>query len=193
MPVPLGEKASDKFLLARRFSVVQGTKIRPVDDETECGVNKCCQPCEKLKNENIDLLVTAIESFQMQTNSIPFVWKADVDAAYRRIPIRDEDLWAMGIAFKHDNEIWTSQHLATPFGSVGSVHAWHRVGEAISVIAREILRIPLLRYVDDFFSIDRPEVAEHALKCFQRSVGCSVISMCVFVRSAHACSGWCWH
>ena len=91
-----------------------------------------------------------------------------MDAAYRRIPVCDDDLWAMGIMFKHDERIWIAEHSATPFGSIGSVHAWYRIGAAPASIIIKILHIPALRYVDDFFSAEWPGSAIHALICVQR-------------------------
>lgn len=46
-----------------------------------------------------------------------------------------------------------------PFGAVGSVHAWERVGALFLVALRKLLHIPLFRYVDDYFTFDRPVVA----------------------------------
>jgi hypothetical protein len=42
-----------------------------------------------------------------------------------------------------------------PFGYTASVVAWERVGRALTAIIRRILRIPLLRYVDDLFTVTR--------------------------------------
>ena len=39
-----------------------------------------------------------------------------------------------------------SEHWAMPFGAVGSVVAWDRIGEMIAHIATKLLHIPLLRY-----------------------------------------------
>jgi len=41
-----------------------------------------------------------------------------------------------------------------PFGAVASVHAWERVGALVTVAIRRLLHIPVMRYVDDFFSFD---------------------------------------
>ena len=38
----------------------------------------------------------------------------------------------------------------------------------IAHFARRILHIPVLRYVDDYFSAERRELAEHAMQCFAR-------------------------
>ena len=46
--------------------------------------------------------------------------------------------------------------------------------------ARKLLHIPVLRYVDDYFSADRRELVEHAMQCFARLVrlllGCTSIA-----------------
>ena len=43
------------------------------------------------------------------------------------------------------------------FGAVGSVHAWERIGAALTHIARHFLNLALYRYVDDYFGPDRRE------------------------------------
>ena len=52
-------------------------------------------------------------------------------------------------------QTYVSYHRACPFGATSSVHSWERVGAAITVIARRLLRIPAFRYVDDLFGADR--------------------------------------
>ena len=44
-------------------------------------------------------------------------------------------------------------------GEVSSVHNWERAGAMLATICRRLLRIPLLRYVDDLFSADRAALA----------------------------------
>ena len=78
-----------------------------------------------------------------------------------QIPIAPEDRWACGIAFESDGNTVTSQHITAPFGSVASVHAWERVGAALAHLGRNLLKIPVLRYVDDFFGPER-----HVHFCF---------------------------
>ena len=52
-------------------------------------------------------------------------------------------------------QVWWAQHLACPFGAVGSVHGWERIGAAVAHIARVALMLPVLRYVDDYFGPSR--------------------------------------
>ena len=46
-------------------------------------------------------------------------------------------------------------HNGLPFGAAASVVAWHRVGEALARLARRLLMVPVLRYVDDYFGAER--------------------------------------
>ena len=57
-----------------------------------------------------------------------------------------------------------------PFGASSSVWAWDRVGAALVWIARVVLRIPLLRYVDDLHTAERSECIEHCKMCVVRLV-----------------------
>ena len=50
------------------------------------------------------------------------------------------------------------------------MHAWNRIGAMLCHIGRKALHLPLFRYVDDFYSTDRPACAAHALSCFARMV-----------------------
>ena len=69
-----------------------------------------------------------------------------------------------------DGIAYTAQHAACPFGATASVHGWERVGAALEFLCRRLLRIPALRYVDDFFAAERSETMEHAMKCMQRLI-----------------------
>ena len=107
---------------------------------------------------------------------VPGIWKADIKAAFRRMPICKEHRWAAGIAFKaegqasiripsRDNlaavcmccwlQVWVSIHNACPFGALSSVHGWERTGRVLTIIARRLLHLPVHRYVDDLFAADR--------------------------------------
>ena len=57
-----------------------------------------------------------------------------------------------------------------PFGSVASVHAWHRIGSLLRALGRRILKLALLQYVDDFFGPDRAASVAVAKEVFARLV-----------------------
>ena len=67
---------------------------------------------------------------------VPGLWKADIDGAFRRIPVRPEHRWATTVVYMYRGVPMTSTHNGMPFGASASVVAWHRVGEVLAHIAR---------------------------------------------------------
>ena len=77
-----------------------------------------------------------------------------------------------------------------PFGAAASGLAWHKIGDLLCQLGRKLLGIPLFRYVDDYFAVDRqrlsmhtprvltvsfplmhrPETVKHALETFMRLI-----------------------
>ena len=57
------------------------------------------------------------------------MFKADIESAFRRVPLKPEHRNFATIAFKVKEMIMILQHMAAPFGAVSSVHNWERVGE----------------------------------------------------------------
>ena len=175
-PVPSQFVDLSSIRLAKRFCVDQGLKadgskkLRAVDDMTHGGQNPCTQACEKLHTEGVDLLFLVMQQQHRVHNVLPCIWKADIDSAYRRVPIDPLDRWAAWIAFLHDGVTYVARHNALPFGATSAVHGWNRVGECLAFLARRYLKIPVLRFVDDFFSSEPPSTAAHAASCFTRFV-----------------------
>ena len=56
------------------------------------------------------------------------MYKADIDSAFRRIPLKPEHRDYATVAFKVQDTITVLQHMAAPFGAVSSVHNWERIG-----------------------------------------------------------------
>jgi len=52
-------------------------------------------------------------------------------------------------------QVFCSRHNACPFGAIGSVHGWERIGAALAWILRKLFKIAVFRYVDDFFACER--------------------------------------
>ena len=80
--------------------------------------------------------------------------------------------WAAGVAYMHESRILIALHYAMPFGASGSVVAWHRIGDLICKIARRLLHIALLRYVDDYFGPEILETMQHCLEVVARLCRC---------------------
>ena len=66
------------------------------------------------------------------------LWKADIDSAYRRIPVAPAHRHLAWITFVHNGQTLAAGHNALPFGSVASVYHWDRVGELVKAIARRV-------------------------------------------------------
>jgi hypothetical protein len=179
-PAPIETVDLAAVRLTPRFSVVQGPKVRPIDDCSRSSVNAAVEPGEKLSVEGADSLVSALRAYRELNGDDIGLWKADIDSAYRRIPVAPSHRWTVVSIFMCLGTIMASTHLSLPFGAVASVHAWDRVGSALAHLARVLLRLPTLRYVDDFFCCCRRALQEFNMNCFARLVrlllGSSAIS-----------------
>ena len=95
-PVVLAKADLSRVRLSPRFSIVQGVKpdgapkIRVVDDESRGGINSACQPAERLLLDGADILVDALRCYHDRHGHAPALFKADIDSAYRRVPIAPE-------------------------------------------------------------------------------------------------------
>ena len=173
-PVPIEQVDLQNVLLASRFGVEQGVredgtpKIRAVDNETDNGLNEATSATEKNHNDSLDMLFVVVRLLFVSSGLLPLLWKADIDAAYRRCPARPEHRDLLWVAVMLGDQIWASRHTALPFGCKSSVFAWNRIGAMLCHFARKLLHLPVFRFVDDFFSADRPGCAHHALDCFAR-------------------------
>ena len=106
-----------------RFGVEQGTKddgslkIRAVDNLSWSGVsgrkrrklgasvNGHCRIPDALRHDHIDDLMEASTSLHDTFGEAPGLWKADIDSAFRRIPIVASMLWSAMIAFLVDGKV----------------------------------------------------------------------------------------
>ena len=135
VPVPISSCNVDDLLLHPRFGVEQckpdgSTKVRAVDNlswaamgpESGTGGSSRCKkarklmsvnghtvPAEKMHHDTIDDLAVAMSKFVELTGSVPGLIKADIDAAYRRVPIASDHRWACGIVFKKGETVYVSQ------------------------------------------------------------------------------------
>ena len=76
---------------------------------------------EKLEYESLDELLAVLQAMHKDLGSDLKLWKADVDSAFRRIPVLPAHRQFASVAFRHKDNVVTAQHLGMPFGSVASV------------------------------------------------------------------------
>ena len=145
-PVPYVSAEMANVHLSPRFGVEQvkedgSFKVRPIDHFSWSGghvgraskqrrkeesVNGYTFPQEKMKTQTLDFLWAAMATFVQILGELPCLYKADINAAFRRVPICNKDRWACGVAFRWLDQIFVSMHHSCPFGAIGSVHAWER-------------------------------------------------------------------
>ena len=121
-------------------------------------------------HDHLDDLLAAMRLHFELIGASPGLVTADIDSAFRRIPLNVQHRWAAGVAYLHNGIAYVAFHYAMPFGATSSVFNWHRVGDLILTIARRILHMPLSRYVDDYFGPERPENMEQCSQLFARLV-----------------------
>ena len=119
------------FSLSARFPVVQGEKVRPVDDLSASMINPATAPTEKLKCDRLDDLHESMRDMAADAQSPLVLYKADIDAAYRRVCIEPDQMQFAAVVFRYKGEVWISVHYANPFGGVACVHNWDRIGKYI--------------------------------------------------------------
>ena len=173
----VGDLDLNSVILSPRFGVEQvksdgSVRVRPIDDLSRSKLNGCTSVAEKFRPEGVDLLFETSKRLALETDEPIAFFKADVDSAFRRVPASPLHSALLYIVFLFQGVAHVARHCAMPFGAIASVHAWERVGALISRIARVVLHVPLLRFVDDLFAAERRGSAVHALHCVARLVRC---------------------
>lgn len=104
-------------VLQPRFAVSQArpdgsVKLRAVDHfswsdkKGKAGsVNGCAAPAEKLKHDTLDALADAMCLFVERVQEVPWLYKADIKEAFRRVPVKPEHRKFCGVAFKQGNQV----------------------------------------------------------------------------------------
>ena len=68
-------------------------------------VNGYVLPTEKLRHDTLDALALSAAMFVELVGTVPALFKADVDSAFRRIPVKREERWMCGIVFMVDGQV----------------------------------------------------------------------------------------
>jgi len=184
---PLDSDGEAPYLLSPRFGLVQhktdgSTKIRAIDNfswSTARGtkrakklqsINGAMDVQSGIKHDCLDKLVACIRICKEVLGINPGLIKADIDSAFRRVPLHPDDRWAAGVVFRVGEKLFTAQHAACPFGAARGNVIWDTVGKILASLIRRFLKIGVLRYVDDLFAPEHPSTMEHASRCITRFV-----------------------
>ena len=151
-------------IIAHRFGIRQGDKVRVIDNFKQCGLNDACGLPEKFVLHGVDYiaatLIRALVYGQfgpgLEICGKPF----DLKSAYKQYPIHQTDRDHLRIAILDPQ---TKQPRlfglnALPFGATGSVAGFLRVSSALFFILSVGFKIWCSAFFDDF-----PTLAAKAL------------------------------
>ena len=163
------DEACGYYVITPRFPVDQGVKrkcgklkrrVRLIDDFSASGVNNCVSPGEKIDHDYLDVLVGTMQMLASGGRRLK-LRKDDFVGAYKTLPLMEKELdLAVAVSKNSDGKVQALQLLCCPFGAVGSVHGWHRLGAAMQIILSRLFGIAYPRYVDDLFGADLDDAPE---------------------------------
>ena len=165
-PSPLSE-LEEHAVLSRRFGVMQGPKMRVIDDYSMSGVNSAVQVSESPKPHATDKVAALCLSLLAHCGQEPVMGRTfDLKSAYRQLSIAPQSSWASYVA------CWGAstrmprvfRMRALPFGASRAVYAFLRVAMALWFIASDQLAVPWTSFFDDYVSFGAAAGCKH-LQC----------------------------
>ena len=187
----LNEKFGKHWLPARRFPVVQGIKIRPVDDFSQFGVNAAFGTAEKISMLGVDQVVGWAKAWCESTSDDRSVslldsagqrysgwlhedwelddWRhllgrvADLKNAYKQLPRHPAHavLSIIAVPDPHTLDIAFFEAYSLMFGEAAAVYAFLRFSRALSALACSLFRTVAVEFFDDFSQIE-PKVTSNS-------------------------------
>ena len=89
--------------------------------------------------------------FLLDNNIDPLCWKRDVQSAYRRVPISPAHHIFTAVVYAHCGQLFWSQHLTMPFGSISACWGFHQCANVIQAVLLWFFAVPVARFIDDFY------------------------------------------
>ena len=158
-----------RFVLNRRFGVVQPGKVRPCDDARSSGANTATGQRRKVTLSSIDRIAAQC---RVAAGLFPgqrlLLWKRDHESAYRQVPLTPGARRLAVVAFCHPETgavtYWI--HLCLPFGLTAAVIAYNRVSQAVTWLANKALLIPCDSFFDDFWNVGPESDSDSSFEYF---------------------------
>ncbi|CAE6957791.1 ANKRD50 [Symbiodinium sp. CCMP2592] len=150
------ESLPKRCLVSSRFPLLQGEKLRPIDNYSSSLINDTVTVSEKPITHSIDeiaLLINTLSSAARKKNLNALYGKtADLKGAYRQLAVSDTslDFSYLSVYDPAEEKPKLFQQLAVPFGSTKAVYFFLRVARALWTILVKGARIPTTNYFDDF-------------------------------------------
>ena len=155
-------------LLAKRFGLQQGEKVRLIDDCTIGGFNGACGSTERLRIHAVDEMAAYMAwcLSNLPTGALrEVVGKTyDLKNAYKQYGVHPEDRDNLRLAvWNPDNK--QVQYLginALPFGAIGSVNAFLRISMAVWFLGVYGMRLCWTAFFDDYTVLSKKISAKSA-------------------------------
>ena len=151
-------------VIAKRFGIQQGSKLRVIDDCTCGGLNNSVGLSEKFQLHSIDQMASMIaHSFTVldRGNHPKILGRTyDLRSAYKQFPISERDRDLLRIAVNRPGASSPSIFgvNALPFGAVGSVAGFLRISHSLWYIGTVGLGLCWTAFYDDFSVLTRDEL-----------------------------------
>ena len=176
-PYPMQSIPAD-VPVSKRFGVVQGSKVRCVDDFTGSSINLAVQSCESPRPHTLDV-VAGLTSIMMKKSKFTKAWVGrvfDLKSAYRQCFIHEDSLKYsfIGVYDPNDGVVKAFRMLALPFGNIKSVHSFLRISHSLWFLGSKLFKIPWTNFFDDFVTIaDESEASSmtETVHCLFRLLG----------------------
>ena len=155
--------------VTQRFPVVQGRKIRPIDDFTASLINLTNSSQESVGLHGAEIIAASLVQWFSSCHALGVVdtdlkvqsW--DLWKAYKQLCLSDaaRERTFMAIWNPLDECVELYRHCALPFGGRASVNAFCRASRSLWVLGTVQLSFFWTNYFDDYVIFSRPASSRH--------------------------------
>jgi hypothetical protein len=144
-----------------------------VDDLTASGANGRTAIREKLSLPSLDDFVSMVELMESlcpeKVWGSPHFFKRDMRKAFRQVPAHPESrVWGVFSVLNPEvNKVQLYRHLSLPFGARSAPLIFCAVSLILCQLAAHHLGIPIVAFVDDFFSPCPSSLSSHCFELFR--------------------------
>ncbi|CAE6943486.1 unnamed protein product [Symbiodinium sp. CCMP2592] len=154
--------------IAWAFSVVQEgsdgkRKVRRCEDYRRSFHNDTVQAFDIPPHDDIGVYVSMVRHLHA-SGEFGMIWAQDLHSAYRQYPVRSPSHCYVIVMTPDGPTLW--RHRVMPFGATASVFHFNKVTDALLWLARTLLVIPAIHYVDDLGSVDPASSAQSSFTSF---------------------------
>eukprot|EP00439_Symbiodinium_sp_Y106_P028512 s5401_g3.t1 len=154
--------------IAWAFSVVQegsygNRKVRRCEDYRRSFHNDTIEAFDVPPHDDISVYVSLVRHLAT-LGEFAMIWAQDLHSAYRQYPVESSSHCYVVVMTLAGAALW--RHRVMPFGATASVSHFNKVTDALPWLARTMLFIPAIHYVDDLRSVDPASSSESSFLSF---------------------------